>query len=210
MLNVMGKNILLDRSEILYNRPFSEESIAEDWEIASGSWWIEDGWLTGKIKENAGGIIYSKASYPGDIMIDFYGRTVSPCANDLNFVLRAEGWDYKKNDAGISYIAGLQGWWTGKTGIERYPECNLQATTSLLDFIPGKIYHIQAGVVGNYIFIFVDGRLAVEMRDPNPIDSNKFGKIGFGTYCSHIQIRDLKVIQLVSEDVHMEYVPNFE
>lgn len=207
MFNIMGKKILLDKSEILYNRPFSDDSIKEDWDIATGEWRVENGWLAGKNIINGGGIIYSKNTYPGDIMLDFYGRTVPPCNHDLNFTWCSEGWDYSKNDAGISYIAGIEGWWTSKTGIEKYPECNLQAMTSLLDFKPGRIYHIQAGILQNYCFIFVDGKLAVEMRDSNPIDSKKFGKIGFGTYCSSIQIRDFKLYGLVSEDAHMEYTP---
>ena len=63
MLNIMGKNVLLDKSDVLYCRTFSKDSINEDWEVASGEWWIEDGWLIGRNNNNSGGIIYSKKSY---------------------------------------------------------------------------------------------------------------------------------------------------
>lgn len=208
-MDIMGKRVLPDKSRLLYDKPFSIESLEEDWDIASGEWWIDDGWLTGRIRENAGGLIYSRNNYAGDIMLDFSGRMVSPCKNDLNFTWCAQGWDFKNNDAGIGYIAGIKGWWTGKTGIERYPECNLRATTSMLDFEPDKTYHIQAGIVQGISFISVNGKLVIELKDPNPIDSKKYGKVGFGAYCSYIQVRDLKIYQLAAENIDMQYIPQF-
>ena len=42
------KAIDLDRCPVVYSRPFSEASLREDFEAASGSWSVtEDGWLTG-------------------------------------------------------------------------------------------------------------------------------------------------------------------
>lgn len=209
MLNIMGKRILPDKSELLFDKPFSTQSLKENWDIASGEWWIDNGWLTGRNRENGGGLIYSRGNYTGNIMLDFYGRTVPPCSNDLNFTWCAQGWDFKKNDAGIGYIAGINGWWSGKTGMEKYPECNIQATTSLLDFEAGRTYHIQAGIIQGQCFIFVEGKLAIELKDPNPIDSEKYGKVGFGTYCSFIQVRDLKIYRLVTKVVNMHYTPQF-
>ncbi|MEA4889142.1 MAG: hypothetical protein VB070_06735 [Clostridiaceae bacterium] len=209
MLDIMGKRILANQSQILYDRPFSRESLNEDWAVADGEWWIEDGWLTGRIYENRGGFIYTKNNYAGDIMLDFYGRTVPPCNNDLNFTWHSQGWDKCQNDAGIGYIAGLNGWWTGKTGIEKYPECKIQATTSIQKFEAGRSYHIQAGSVQGQCFIFVDGRLAIELKDPSPIDSVEYGKVGFGTYCSYIQVRDFKLFRPATEDVSLEYTAHF-
>lgn len=207
MFNVMGRKIVLEKSEILYDIPFSEASLKADFEIATGDWRLEGNWLTGKILDNGGGIIYLKNNYPGDIMLDFYGRTVAPSSHDLNFTWHSEGWDYEKNDAGISYIAGLNGWWTGKTGIEKYPKCDVQSMTSLLEFIPGRIYHIQAGTIGQYSFIFVDGKLAVEMKDTEPIDSSIYGKVGFGCYCSHVQFSGFRLYKLYTEKVDLIYSP---
>ena len=209
MLNIMGKEIILDKSKILYDRPFSEQSINEDWEVATGEWWLEKDWLTGRFYGNGGGYIYSKGNFQGDIMIDFFGRTVPPCENDLNFTWHTEGWDFMANDAGKGYIAGIQGWYAGKTGIEKYPECNIQATTGLLDFVAGETYHIQAGTIQNMCFIFINGRLAVELKDPMPFDMAMYGKVGIGTYCSYIQVKSFKVYGLFSEDTDLKYTPNF-
>lgn len=209
MLSIFEKNILPERSQLLYDKPFCKESLAEDWEVASGEWWLDDGWLTGRIRSNSGGLIYSKGCFPGDILLDFYGRLVPPCINDLNFTWHSEGWDIRTNDAGIGYIAGINGWWTGKTGIERYPKCDFQALTPTPEYPSGSIYHIQAGIIGGRNFIFVDGRLVIEARDPEPIDSKKYGKIGFGCYCSQIQVKDLKVYKPAVEDAFVQYKPLF-
>jgi hypothetical protein len=209
MLKISGKKILLEESHIMYNKPFSAVTLSDDWEIATGEWWMEDGWLTGRINKNGGGLIYSKSSYTGDIMLDFYGRSVPPSTHDLNFVWRAEGWDHEKDDAGIGYIAGLNGWWTGKTGIEKYPGCDILATTSAVEFISGTTYHIQAGIVQDMCFIFVDDKLVLEMKDPYPIDPEKYGKVGFGTFFSFIQVRDLQIFRLASAVDRLQYLPEF-
>ncbi len=107
-MRIMEKIIKLDSSEILFSEDFGKNGLM-NWEPASGSWTVEDGWLTGFIRENAGGMIYSKKNFPEDIMMDFIGRTVPPCGNDLNFTWNTMGWDKEKNDAGIGYIGGIQG-----------------------------------------------------------------------------------------------------
>ncbi len=45
--------------------------------------------------------------------------------NDLNFTWNTMGWDKEKNDAGIGYIGGIQGWWEGKVGYLRNIPCVL-------------------------------------------------------------------------------------
>ena len=114
------KAIDLDRCPVVYSRPFSEASLREDFEAASGSWSVtEDGWLTGLHRDNSGGMLYTRQSWPFDTLVEFDARAVPPCCNDLNFVLKTCGWDAEKGDAGRGYIAGLGGWWLNKAGIRR-------------------------------------------------------------------------------------------
>ena len=47
-LVLMRKRIDLDASPLLYNRPLSEESFREDWEIRSAEWRYQDGALWGR------------------------------------------------------------------------------------------------------------------------------------------------------------------
>ena len=116
MFYVFDNAVYPEKSEVLFHDDFRGK-VGDNWEVAGGGWTIKDGVLLGCIRENRGGLIYSHGQYPGDIMLDFYGTLVSPCNNDLNFTFRAEGWDRFEKDAGISYIGGLGGWWTGRTGI---------------------------------------------------------------------------------------------
>ena len=103
---LLNKEVDLDKSELLLSLPFADASDLEQLELASGSWGIENGALVGRFRGNGGGICYTKDRFPGDILIDFYGTMLSPCNNDLNFVLKAEGWDYERNDAARGFIGG--------------------------------------------------------------------------------------------------------
>jgi hypothetical protein len=115
----------------------------------------------------------------------------------------------KCNEGGIAYVAGLEGWWVGKVGLEKSPDYLLNATTPLFDFEPGKIYRIQAGSVEGHCFICVDGKLLLEMTDIQPIDNQKNGKIGFEAYCSFIQIRNIKVKSISWSELVLNYSKEF-
>ena len=56
----------------------------------------------------------------------------------------------------------------------------------------------------------VDGKLILEITDPDPIDGEKYGKIGFEAYCSFIKIKNLSVKRAVYTDDIKEYTPEFE
>ncbi len=207
-LHIMEQIIDLDQSPILAEGPRTTEELNRDWEYKNGVWKVENGWIDGKHTGNSGGILYSKKHFPGNVLLEFEGRTVPPCDNDLNFTWRAEGWDNEHDDAGISYIAGLGGWWENKTGIEHYPECRCRSVTSLIPLEAGKLYFIQAGDIDGHCFIFVDGKLVIEMFDPDPITA--YGKVGLGTYASWIQVRNFRIRQITSHPNTMEYTPSFE
>lgn len=194
--------------ELLFFEDFSE-GWEERWEISGGEWHAKDGILDGVYRGNAGGLIYTKKQFPGDVLIDFYGRMVSPCNNDLNFSFRAKGWDYEQEDAAEGYIVGINGWWKNRVGIEHYPACDVFAMSGLFVAESDRDYHIQAGIVGSYCFVVVDGELAVLLCDPDPIHQDECSRIGLGTYCSHVQFRDLKIFRAESREVSLSYIPQF-
>ncbi len=208
VLHIMEREIDVAGSPILVEGPRTTEELERDWEYRNGVWKVEDGWICGKHTGNSGGILYSKKEYRGNVLLEMEGRTVPPCDNDLNFTWRAAGWDDEKDDAGVSYIGGLAGWWESKAGIEHYPECTCRAATPLFHFEAGRTYFIQAGDINGHCFLFVDGRLVVEMYDPNPLD--QFGKVGLGTYASWIQVKNFRVRQIVSRPYQLSYTPEFE
>jgi hypothetical protein len=207
-MKIMKKKILLEDSKVLYDRPFSEVSFQEDWKVCTGEWWLEDEWLTGKNPGNFPGMIIAKQDFTGNVLVDFLARTMPPCTHDINFMWNGS-WDEEKNQRDVAYVAGLEGWWTGKVGIEKSPEYILNAGTPLYDFEPGKTYHIQGGSIDGHCFVFVDGKLLLEITDPQPIDSAKYTKVGFEAYCSYIQIKDVKIRQIKWEPNIISYVPEF-
>ena len=48
MLKIIGKEIDLDRSSLLYAEPVSAEMLARDWKTYSGEWWVEEDWICGR------------------------------------------------------------------------------------------------------------------------------------------------------------------
>lgn len=206
-LHIMEREIDLEQSPILLQGPADNAALERDWEHKNGLWTVQDGWICGKHTGNSGGILYSRQHCPGDVLLEFEGRTVPPCENDLNFTWHAAGWDEARGDAGESYIGGLAGWWDGKAGIEHYPTCLPRAATPLFPFEAGRLYFIQAGSVGGHCFLFVDGALVIELFDPHPI--TQYGKVGLGTYASQIQVRNFRVRQIVSRPVTQSYTPLF-
>ncbi len=199
---------LIENGELLFSDDFTNGSL-DNWEITGGEWKIENGTLVGIYRENAGGLIYTKQQFPGDVILDFYGTIISPCYNDLNFTFRANGWDYEKGDVDIGYIAGLNGWYVDRAGIERYPGCELQALCECFRAEPDKEYHIQTGIIGKVCFIAVDGKVIITLSDPNPIDREDCNRVGLGTYCSMIRFRDFKVYRPKKTFVPMKYEANF-
>lgn len=208
-MRIIGKRLRPDLSEVCLQLSLSTPDDLAHLEAASGDWRIVDGVLEGEYRENGGGMIYTKRSFDGDVMMDFYGMLVPPCTNDLNFVFKTEGYDYAKGDAGRGYIAGLNGWWDGKAGIERYPGLMPSAQTPLFKAQPGIWYHIQAGYAQGHCFIFVDGQLIVELQDDTPQELALLGRVGFGTYCSRARYRDLTVYALRWEPLAPKYTPAF-
>ncbi len=57
----------------------------------------------------------------------------------------------------------------------------------------------------NHAFIFADGRLVVELKDPAPELLDDCGRFGLGTYASRIQFANLKVYRPYWEPTHFRY-----
>lgn len=213
-LLIMRHAILLDQSPVVYDRPFSAASLAEDWEVKNADWRFEDGAGDGRgafLGRNplaAPGCLLSRRPFPGDVLLDFYAQTVAPSTRDINVMWRTS-WNEATNTRGASYVTGLNGWWDGKIGIERSPEYALIAGTPCPWFEPGRPYHIQAGGIGGHCFIFVDGVLRLEMFDPDPIDPAVNNRIGFEAYQSIIRVWGLTVRELKWADRTMSYPAEF-
>ncbi len=198
----------LEPGELLFADDFPTGPIDDRWEITGGEWEARDGVLTGCYRGNGGGLIYSRAPFPGDIWMEFTGKMVPPCDNDLNFSFRADGWDYAHNDASVGYIGGLNGWWTKQAGLEKYPGCRLQALSGF-KAEAGREYRIQTGIVNSTCFLAVDGALVVTLSDPDPIVSEGCMRVGLGTYCSRIEFSRFRLYRARVHEAHRAYTPKF-
>lgn len=207
-MRLLKKELDLEGCETLYHRAFSEQMLREDFEVRAGRWWVEDGWLVGQNRDNFAAMIISKADYFGNVMLDFKACTVLPCTHDIN-VMWNGGWNEQTNTRDIAYVAGLQGWWHGKVGIEKSPEYKLNAANPLFAFTPGQVYHVQTGSIDGHVFVIIDGVLVLELTDPDPIDNTKYGRVGFEAYCSYLKFTDFSIKRVAYREVEETYQPEF-
>lgn len=206
---LVGTNIYLDKSEVVYDqKDFTEEILKRDFDIKTGEWYVEDGWVVGKNPESNPGMIVSKEDYLGDVMMEVTAKMVEPSTHDINLMLHGE-WHDDTNKRGNAYVTGLEAFWHGHIGFEKSPEYKLVVAAGKKDFDPEKEYRIRFGNVGPIIFTYIDGDLGLLVRDPNPLDINKYGKIGFEAFASWWKFKDLKVYKLESEYVGEKYHSEF-
>ena len=207
-IQLMKKRILLDSSKVLYDKPVSREEFSTDWTVHHSKWQVKDGWLEGENPGNWPGMAILKQDFPGNVLVEFEAQTILPSSHDINVMWNGE-WLPGTDQRGLAYVAGLQGWWTGKVGIEKSNEYKFMLGTPLYNFEPGKIYKIQAGSIDGHCFILADGKLLLEGMDPDPIDNQKYTKVGFEAYCSKIRIRNIIIRQISWEAVDMKYEVDF-
>ena len=207
-LLIMRKRIDLATSAVLYDRPFSAESFPEDWEVLSGRWRQEGGSLFGTNPDPKPGCVMLRKPFPGNVLVDFRAATVAPSTHDIDVMWNAS-WDRAKDARGSAYVAGIQGWWDGKVGIEKSPQYKLVAAAPCPWFQPGHEYHIQAGSIDGHCFLFVDGVLRLEMLDPNPIDSAASAGVGLEAYQSMIRVSRLVVRRIAWTERPQAYPREF-
>ena len=118
-------------------------------------------------------------------------------------------WDEAKDERGVAYVAGVQGWWDGKVGLEKSPDYLLTAAAPCPWFRPGRDYHIMTGSIDGHCFLFVDGELRIELLDPDPIDARRYTRLGFEAYHSMIRVSQLIVRQIAWEPREQAYPDEF-
>ena len=166
---------------------------------------MENGWLIGTENGNKGGILFSRESFDKNVMLSFTAATVLPATRDVNAVYCAH-WDEKTDYLADSYVCGLNGWYDGKSGIERNLTSNLYSTTSLYQYIPGTEVRMTAGAIDGHNFMVVDGKLVTELIGPSPI---KGGHVGFSPYCTILKIKDIEIREIYWEKQKQHYDPEF-
>ena len=202
---LIGKRIDVAKSKVLLSyKP--DEHWQQLWDAKGGRWFVENGWLIGSEPENKGGILLSKQRFDTDVMLSFTVASVLPATRDLNAVY-CTTWDDEINYLKKSYISGLNGWYEGKSGIERFPEDELRALTPLYKYEPGTEVRITTGAIQGHNFLLVDGVLIQELIDN--MDPISGGHVGFSPYSTVLKIKDIEVREICWEEREQSYLPEF-
>ncbi len=207
-IRLMKKIISLDDSELLFTKASFQPEDIDLFSIHHSEWHIEDGWLIGRNPGNHPGMAILKQSFPGNILVEFEAMTILPSTHDINVMWNGE-WIDSLDQRGTAYVAGLEGWWNGKVGMERSPDYKLMLGTPLFDFVPGKLYKIHAGSIDGHCFILADGKLLLEGMDPDPINNEKYDRVGFEAYASHIKLRNVVIRKISWKPLEMRYESEF-
>ncbi len=202
---LMDRLVSPTRSKLLLHYDPSETDWLDYWTPKSGNWDCKGGWLIGNEPDNKGGILFSKKEYPADILFSFTMKTELPATRDLNATYCAQ-WNDKTDYIGESYVCGLNGWYEGKSGIERLRSNEVKALTGLYKYEPGTEVRMTCGVVSGRNFLFVDDDLIIELGDPNPLQG---GFVGFSAYCTKLLIKDIDIYEPYFEKISQRYEPEF-
>ena len=209
MLRLAFVDVDTKNSEVIFEADsFTEESFNKYFEVKSGNWTVEDGWAVGKNPDMCPGMIVSKDDFFGDVMVEITAKMVAPSTHDINVMINGE-WDEEKDERGMAYVAGVEAFWHGNVGFEKSPEYKLTCATPMFKFDPETEHNFKMGNAGGKIFVLIDDELCLEITDPDPLDTSKYGKIGFEAYSSWWKFKGLKVYNLKYEEIKEYYNPEF-
>ena len=207
-LVLIDKEIDITGSQEMFRTEVTGENLNTLFEIHNSKWTVANGWLTGINPDESAGMAFLRKDFPGNILLEFECRTVKPSSHDINFMWNGE-WSDELNSCKNAYVGSIYGWHCGRIGIEKSPDYKLRVTAPNKNFEPGKTYKVQAGSINETCFIFIDGKLSLEVEDPDPIDKNKYTKVAFTAWSSHIQIRNIIVRQIQWRRVNKSYSQEF-
>ncbi len=208
ILTLVGYDVDLKNSEVLLSLDeFDDKILNEHFDIKTGEWYTEDGWVVGKNPDMCPGMIVSRSDFFGEVMLSLTAKMVSPSTHDINIMVNGE-WDDEKG-RGNAYVSGMEAFWHGNIGFEKSPEYRLTAATQLFDFDPEEEHEFTLGNIKGKIFVLVDGKLCLEVTDPDPIDETKYGKIGMEAFASAWKFKNVRVCKIKYERVREYYNKEF-
>ena len=214
MIQLMKKKIYPENLDILFELcDFNTNTVNKYFDIKSGKWYTEDGWLIGENRECSAAMAITKESFTGNLLIEFDAATVDPATRDINVTWHGS-WNEETNTREMGYVMGVNGFWEGRIGFEKSPKYDLLVLTEMFKFDPGRIYHISVGsftLPSNSVRVFmaIDCVVALEITDPDPIDTSTHGFVGFEAFCTKVKYKNLKIKRLQLTDDYKTYTPEF-
>lgn len=209
---LLGKKIIAEKSPVIFKYN-PDDDWEQYWDVMTGKWKHENGYLIGEEPGNFGGILLTKEWFSQDVMFSFTIGTVLPATRDVNAVFCAN-WNKTRDYIGESYVCGLNGWYEDKSGIEKILDSSKEdgdqrgaySTTSCYTYVPGTEVRMTAGSIKGHTFMVVDDILVSELIDPTPISG---GHLGFSAYCTKLKIKDIEVRNIYWEEFIQKYKPEF-
>lgn len=202
---LLKKRIDVEKSPVVLSYT-PDENWRDVWEPKRGNWKYEDGYLIGSEPENRGGILLSKQRFDKDIMLSFTISSNLPATRDLNAVICTE-WDDEINYLKRAYVSGINGWYDGKSGIERFPEDLFCCLTDFYKYTPGTEIRYTTGAIGGHNFLLIDDVLIAEVLDNNSPYIG--GHVGFSPYATSFKVKDIEVREIWWEERKQSYLPEF-
>lgn len=166
-----------------------------DWFAGKGQWGVttrwpcEPGWTFFGGYGHQNPVVWSKHSYRGDMVLEWFGAIQSDNLNrirythasDINATICGDG---RSLSSGYAFIMG--GWNNSRTAILRNGEIVAETTEVLLpdpnarDLAAHRGWtRLRAEKLGNQIRMWYEGKLILEYTDPDPLPAGRVGLWSF-------------------------------
>ena len=194
-----GSRLPVEQAETVSRARITGTGLPSPWRVESGEWRIHDGALCGSVEGERPAVLWCDTQVAGDHGVIFRATAIPPRHNDLNCFWEGSGTITGDDpDRTRCTIGGVGGWWDGLTGIERFPEGGLRSTGRTVPIQSGRSYEICGGRRGDTDFLFVDGRLALQLDDPQPRRRPR-SRVALATWNSHVHFTDVRVLRFTPE-----------
>ena len=168
--------------KMTWSDDFERADPGPDWKSQGGEWKIEKGHLVAQ-----GGKIVSTRKFPGLQRLEF-NASMDPnpmgVLSDMSPIIQGD-------PSGQGYLVQFGGYNNTICAIQRLGK--MLARTTEQTITPGKMHHVAAELNGNMVRLTVDGKVAVEYNDQQPLFGPENEHVGFYVYQGTIRISDVKV-----------------
>lgn len=170
---------------LIFSDAFERSDLGEGWLNRSGRWKIRDGRVFGQNDRNEG--LWLVEPLPARIRVEFDARAESPEGDLKVEVFNTE----QRHQTG--YVVIMGGWRNTVSIIARLDEHGDDRLESELRVEQGRAYRMAIVRTDNVLRWYVDGKLALQYRDEEPIRGRYFA---FNDWAAPVSFDNLKIFQL--------------
>ena len=177
--------------------PNQPGKIGPEWLLAKGATAeIAAGALVLKPTEDTGAsceVMLKAPAVPGSVKVEFDAVLDSVSPSDISVILNA-------NEKGLStgYLLQFGGKGNTYTGLTRAGEA-VDSTVSDMAIKGGQKYRVVAANDAGRVSLSVDGKEVFSYKDPDPLEGDENGMVGFYTFASTLKITGLTIFRKPGE-----------